>query len=87
MIQTFVAADNASANFSGTSRSSGAAWIVPALCLRVTHIGKTGTSDLVGKICPQALLRELPLDVLAELRHVGQTRDAAELGLPSSSPS
>ena len=50
------------------------------------HIGKTGTSDLVGKICPQALLRELPLDVLAEHRYVGQIRDAAEIGPPSRRP-
>ena len=60
------------------------------LCLHcafiVMHIGKTGTSDLAGKICPQALLRELPLDVLAEHRYVGQIRDAAEIGPPSRRP-
>ena len=50
------------------------------------HIGKTGTSDLVGKIYPQTLLRELPLDVLAEHRYVGQIRDTAEIGPPFRRP-
>ena len=87
MIQTFVAAGNCICKLLGHEQIFGCSM---DLCLHcafvVMHIGKTGTSDLVGKICPQALLRELPLDVLAEHRYVGQIRDAAEIGPPSRRP-
>ena len=56
--------------------------LVPALAFNVMHM-QDGHLDLVGKTCPQALLRELPISVLAELQREGQTRGAAEIGPPS----
>ena len=84
---TLVVAGKASANLLGTDRSSSAAWIgastVPSMSCT---LAKTGTSDPLGEMCPQALLRELPLDVLAEHRYVGQIRATAEIGPPFRRP-
>ena len=52
---------------------------LPALCPAFLASCANRAIWIFGEMCPQVMLRELPLYVLVDFLHVGRVRDATEL--------
>ena len=63
---------------------------LPALCPVSLTLGANRAVWILGEMCPQVVLRALPLYILVDLLHIGAARDATELSarlLPPLPPS